>query len=457
MTIETIEYLLRLSAVWLALLLFYRWAAPGWAFALRRGYLWFTAAAGALIPLLSFAALADAGQLSGLPTLPTALTLTKTVTGSPPAGAVTGGTPGSVLPWLYGAGVLLMGARTLVQWFRLEQWWRSGTRSRYAGYPVVRHRAVSGPFVVWGRIYLPAHLPDAALTRTALIHEAAHLRRRHHYDTFFLTLGSCLLWCHPLWWWLRHELAAVHEYEADAAVVRRVPARRYGLQLLQSSLGPAGYPGLFSSPLKLRITMITQPTPRRSPQALPLLVFSLLLAALVVACSDASEAIPTPSIQTIEETEWGNIVITEDAGETMTVAGEPTNIVAVVESARDLPHKLVKHIYREISYPEAALASGTEATLFGVLKIDDEGRSSTEALYFPTVAQLADPADVERLEIVVVGLAEAAAAGRPRPELLKREVDRTFRTVRDLSIAKADGATATSLSVPLKITFIIER
>ena len=71
MTIETIEYLLRLSAVWLALLLFYRWAAPGWAFALRRGYLWFTAAAGALIPLLSFAALADAGQLSGLPTLPT--------------------------------------------------------------------------------------------------------------------------------------------------------------------------------------------------------------------------------------------------------------------------------------------------------------------------------------------------------------------------------------------------
>jgi len=97
-----------------------------------------------------------------------------------------------LLPWLYLAGGLLIWARTLVQWKDAWRGLRGDKTEVFDGWPVMRRAGLSGPFAAFGTIFLPTEMNDAGLTRTALIHEAAHLRARHHYDTILLTPLSIL-------------------------------------------------------------------------------------------------------------------------------------------------------------------------------------------------------------------------------------------------------------------------
>jgi len=60
-----------------------------------------------------------------------------------------------------------------------------------------------------------------------VLHEKAHLRLRHSFDLLVTDLAGCLQWFNPAMWLLRRELRAIHEYEADEAVLdsgRRRPA-----------------------------------------------------------------------------------------------------------------------------------------------------------------------------------------------------------------------------------------
>lgn len=68
-------------------------------------------------------------------------------------------------------------------------------------------------------------LPEETLARprelrTVLLHEQAHVRLGHSWDMMLAEVTARLLWFLPFAWMIRRELADVHEFEADQAVLQ---------------------------------------------------------------------------------------------------------------------------------------------------------------------------------------------------------------------------------------------
>ena len=168
-------------------------------------------------------------------------------------------------PWeRLAGGVFLLGAaavllRTLWSLGCVARLIRSGRRERQTdGVVLVRSDRVAAPFS-WGRYIV---LPERGRggTEAILIHERAHLRLRHSLDLLAADLAGCLQWFNPAMWLLRREIRAIHEYEADEAVLASgVDARSYQLLLVRKAAGGRWYPVANSfnhSKLKKRITMM---------------------------------------------------------------------------------------------------------------------------------------------------------------------------------------------------------
>ena len=97
---------------------------------------------------------------------------------------------------------------------------------------------------------------DAAI----LAHERGHIRLHHSCDVLLVDLLTALQWFNPAMWMLRSDLRAIHEYEADAAVLSQgINARQYQYLLITKAGGIGGYSlanGITHSALKNRITMM---------------------------------------------------------------------------------------------------------------------------------------------------------------------------------------------------------
>lgn len=401
MTPDILEYLLRATVIWTVLLAYYFVSGRREGFRFQRILLLGGWLFGLLVPLLPAL---PVGSSLPVMSLPTASYVAPVFVAQ--AGEVAVENSWNLLdalPWIYLLGVIVFGARTLVQWRFVQQCLRGGKRSTYAGYPVVRSGLVRSPFAARGCVFLPEQMPDAALENTALLHETSHLRARHHYDKIILNLGCIVLWFHPLTWAFQRLLATVHEYEADAAVLQSVPARTYGLQLLHFSLGPTGSLGLFSSPLQKRINMIIDKKPKRSIRFLPLFTLCLLLLGLVVACSDVAEEIV---LTTTEEAVNVNDPAYFRYGE------EPPGETSVKAFLTDM--------YKTVRYPYEARESATEGDFRVSAVVDVNGKLQDYEVSPISADERKDGKALE--QIVVVGYPTTPlTTDRKHPESLSRE------------------------------------
>ena len=93
-------------------------------------------------------------------------------------------------------------------------------------------------------------------------HEQAHIRCRHSIDVLVCDVLCCLQWFNPAMWLLRQELCAIHEYEADKAVLDSgINAKQYQILLIKKAAGGKWYSIANSfnhSKLKYRITMMSR-------------------------------------------------------------------------------------------------------------------------------------------------------------------------------------------------------
>lgn len=96
--------------------------------------------------------------------------------------------------------------------------------------------------------------------REIILHETAHIRRRHSSDVMLIEIITALQWFNPAIWMLRSDLRTLHEYEADEAVLRSgVNIKEYQYLLIRKAVGASGYSVTNSfnhSTLKNRITMM---------------------------------------------------------------------------------------------------------------------------------------------------------------------------------------------------------
>lgn len=160
---------------------------------------------------------------------PVILIAAPAVTPFPPSGEpipVPTPTRAPVLLWIYFGGVLAMVAYRLMGWVLLRCIVR---RSRPLYAPWLRESSdVTAPVVagLWRVAVLlpPTWREWSGETRAAVLaHEFAHIRRRDPLVAFLAQCAKCVLWFHPLAWWLDRKLSELAELACDAAALERMP------------------------------------------------------------------------------------------------------------------------------------------------------------------------------------------------------------------------------------------
>ena len=95
---------------------------------------------------------------------------------------------------------------------------------------------------------------------SVLAHERGHISLHHSADVLLVDTLTALQWFNPAMWMLRQDLRAIHEYEADAAVLSQgINMRQYQYLLIQKAVATCGYSvanGITHSTLKNRINMM---------------------------------------------------------------------------------------------------------------------------------------------------------------------------------------------------------
>ncbi|MDM8209175.1 TonB family protein [Bacteroides gallinaceum] len=201
------------------------------------------------------------------------------------------GTQEAAFPWagfvvlLYFAGMLATFFWHVASAFRMFRLLDGAKREQLSdGSVLVLHRREAPPFS-WMKFVVMSEKDWRENGKVILLHEEAHVRLYHSYDLLFAGLLACVQWFNPAVWWLRRELQAVHEYEADeAAVCGGADAKEYQLLLIKKAVGARLYSLANSfnhSSLKKRITMMIKR--KSNPWARMKCVYVLPLAAVAVA------------------------------------------------------------------------------------------------------------------------------------------------------------------------------
>ena len=190
----------------------------------------------------------------------------------------------ALLGGLYLAGVLAAACRMVWSLAAVVRLIRRGRRERLAdGVVLVRSPQPVTPFS-WGRYVVLAETEPSEEVATILLHERAHVRLHHTWDLLFADLAGCLQWFNPAVWLLRRELCAIHEYEADRAVLEAgTDARAYQLLLVRRAVGTQAFVAANNfnhSKLQNRIAMMLKKRSSSWAAARALLILPLTAVAL---------------------------------------------------------------------------------------------------------------------------------------------------------------------------------
>ena len=147
--------------------------------------------------------------------------------------------------------------------YNIFQVWRLISRSEHHQQPdgtvvCVADREVS-PFS-WMHFIVLSPSDYEAQDASVLAHERGHISLHHSLDVVLVDTLTALQWFNPAMWMLRQDLRAIHEYEADAAVLSQgINMRQYQYLLIQKAVAACGYSvanGITHSTLKNRINMM---------------------------------------------------------------------------------------------------------------------------------------------------------------------------------------------------------
>ena len=122
--------------------------------------------------------------------------------------------------------------------------------------------------------------------RHMLEHEKAHIRLGHSKEVLLFDVMSAFQWFNPAMWLLKKDLRAIHEYEADDAVLRNgADIKEYQYSLIRKAVSASGYSITNSfnhSILKNRITMMSKRKASTASGLKALYVMPLLCGALAL-------------------------------------------------------------------------------------------------------------------------------------------------------------------------------
>ena len=307
-------------------------------------------------------------------------------------------------------------------------------------------------------------ISDAAI----LAHERGHIRLHHSCDVLLVDLLTALQWFNPAMWMLRSDLRAIHEYEADAAVLSQgINARQYQYLLITKAGGIGGYSlanGITHSALKNRITMMTNKTSKSSHllkllALLPIVGVTLALNAETVTDyvynnDEPQKQVPVKKgrqnaaiknngktiLQVVEaqdqktEAEAPKTEQKEQKGEVVVVgyatpnerAEAPRDVFDVVEKMPEFPggpQELFGFLAKTIKYPAEAEKAGTQGRVIATFVVRKDGSISDAH-----VVKSVDPLlDAEALRVINAMPAWTPGSQSGKPVNVKYTIPITFR------------------------------
>ena len=156
-----------------------------------------------------------------------------------------------------------------------------------------------------------------------LAHERGHIRLHHSWDLILVDTLTALQWFNPAMWMLRADLRAIHEYEADAAVLSQgINARQYQYLLITKAAGIGGYSlanGISHSTLKNRINMMLHTKSPRQRYLKLLALVPIVAVALAVNAEKVTDVVYTNN--------HSSVVTAEAIGNAKTASATPESNV----------------------------------------------------------------------------------------------------------------------------------
>ncbi len=240
---------------------------------------------------------------------------------------------------LYLLGFLASLAIFFVGLFRLFVEIRGGVRTKdEQGNTVVIRGGDFAPFSFLHYIIINASDYEH-LRRPILAHEQAHIRLGHTYDLLLLEAVKAVQWFNPFVYLLGRDLKAVHEYEADDAVLSfGIDAKTYQLLLVTKAVGSRLQTvcnNLSHHSLKKRIKMMHKNKSNRWLMGKALILPALMALALVAWAKPKTPTASSPNLSPEESLPAAELPspLRGDVGETspVTVAVPGMGLVATDE------------------------------------------------------------------------------------------------------------------------------
>lgn len=203
---------------------------------------------------------------------------------------------------VYFLGFLASLAIFFFQLFRLFKEIKGGVHTKdELGNTIVIHGGNFAPYSFLHYIIINASDYEH-LRQPILAHEQAHIRLGHTYDLLLLEAVKALQWFNPFVYLLGRDLKAVHEYEADNAVLNfGIDAKTYQLLLVTKAVGSRLQTvcnNLSHHSLKKRIKMMHKNNSNRWLMSKGLVLPALMALALVAWAKPKVEEI-IPSNETV--------------------------------------------------------------------------------------------------------------------------------------------------------------
>ena len=284
----------------------------------------------------------------------------------------------TVLLIIYLVGAAFGVLRLSIGLSKLWKLWQSGERTRIGGRRVVLTRSPHLPFSFAHTIFLwrndqwtPEEEADI------LRHEQAHISDGHTADVLLLELLRIVFWFSPPLYLYRNALRLVHEYIADAEVLRTRNRSEYGRLLIRQAV-----PGLqisiahsFHSSLKQRISMMTKTKSKAAARwqylvALPLTLGLMLLFSQRSAIAAALPELPAITMEIGDTTDVYKMV--EEMPRFSGCEEEAT--VEARKACAD--KKMLEFIYKNLHYPAPAREKKIEGIVVVSFIIEKDGSVS---------------------------------------------------------------------------------
>ena len=189
-----------------------------------------------------------------------------------------------------------------------------------------------------------------------LTHEQEHIRLHHYADLTIITLATAMQWFNPFAWLLAKELKAIHEYEADEAVINKgIDATQYQKFLVVRAVGNRLQPfanNLNRGSLKQRIIMMNRKKSNRWMMLKALLVVPVAAVAVgafaMESNTENNESAPIVSVQTVKTKATKTVEATDKPEVMPEFAGGKT--------------ALITYLGENVKYPAAAAKAKKQGT-----------------------------------------------------------------------------------------------